>query len=155
MKAAIALVLLIAFAPWVAHARNCQIDASPVVFGDYRQGAANSTDSRGVITVNCSGNGIVVLVISLNAGTNASGRFNRRLRFLGSFLAYQLYTDQAHTTVWGDGTAGTVTVQDTFPCIPPCNRIIRAFEVYGSIPGLQQPRPGVYLDTITATVVFN
>jgi spore coat protein U-like protein len=48
--------------------------------------------------------------LSLDKGVNASTYLPRQMINAGTRLNYNLYTDSAQTTVWGDGTGGTVTV---------------------------------------------
>jgi spore coat protein U-like protein len=66
-----------------------------------------------------------------------------------SNLTYQLYSDAARTMIWGDGTAGTVTVSAHVASNGTQNNT-----VYGRIPALQGVRPGAYTDTITVTVTY-
>jgi spore coat protein U-like protein len=51
--------------------------------------------------------------------------------------------------IWGNGTAGTVTVSAHVPSNGTQNNT-----VYGQIPALQGVRPGAYTDTITVTVTY-
>jgi spore coat protein U-like protein len=70
-----------------------------------------------------------------------------------NLLQYQLYLDSAHTTVWGDGTAGTSYKNDGYllSVIAP---VVRSYSVYGSIPGLQNVFAGVYGDTTTVLLTY-
>ena len=65
-------------------------------------------------------------------------------------FGYQLYSDAARTMIWGNGTAGTVTVSAHSPSNSTQN-----FTVYGRIPALQGVKPGGgYVDAIVVVVVF-
>ena len=64
----------------------------------------------------------------------------------GDKLGYNLYTTAARNVIWGDGTAGTVTLP-TSPSASPVT-------VYGRIFMLQSARAGSYSDTIIATFNF-
>jgi len=64
-----------------------------------------------------------------------------------SVLKYALYSNSARTTNWGN-TVGTDTVSWTG------TGSTQSLTVYGQIPGGQSPKPGSYLDTITATITY-
>jgi spore coat protein U-like protein len=66
----------------------------------------------------------------------------------GGTVSYQLFVDSAHTTAWGDGTAGTSMSTGT----GTGNQ--QALSVYGVVPAQKTPAPGSYSDTITATISF-
>jgi len=142
---AAALVGLVLLAPAVAGAQ-CTVTATPIAFGTYLPFAATPTDNTGNVTSACAFNGYT---IALNAGINGGGNFaNRRMASAGAFLLYQLYSDAAHATVWGDGTGGTSTVA------APCLFCRRTHTVFGRITARQAARPGTYSDTILVTVTF-
>jgi spore coat protein U-like protein len=67
-------------------------------------------------------------------------------------LSYNLYTTAANTTIWGDGTAGTVFLNPdnsnglTAPGIT-------TLVVHGLIPAQALPPPGTYTDTVMARLV--
>lgn len=100
---------------------DCFINATNVAFGSTGviQGALTAT---GTISAQC---------------TNGDGAVN-----------YQLYLDAAHSTIWGDGTAGTSTATGTG------SGLSQSLTVYGQVPAQTTPAPGTYSDTITATITF-
>jgi len=63
-------------------------------------------------------------------------------------LEYNLYTDAGRTTVWGDGTASSVTAAGTG------SGAQQSLTVYGRIPASQSVPAGSYSDTVTATINF-
>jgi spore coat protein U-like protein len=67
-------------------------------------------------------------------------------------LDYQLYVNTARTTVWGDGTGGTATVQDGY--LLGVGSETRSYPVLGRIPGGQNVPVGSYADSIVVTVDF-
>jgi spore coat protein U-like protein len=142
-----ALVLL---APATARAA-CTVTATPVTFGVYIPFSGVATNSTGSVTVHCNGAYTNPYRIALNAGLNSGGGSfaNRRMKSGVSFLSYQLYTDAAHTIIWGDGTGGSVVV--SVSCTGNCTK---TQTVYGRIPALQGVAPGGYVDTTTVTVSF-
>jgi len=70
-------------------------------------------------------------------------------------LAYQLFTDSAHTWCGGDGSAGTSTLSDRMVIPPPRSRpVTRNYTIYGQIPGRLPVSPGSYTDVVTVTVTY-
>jgi spore coat protein U-like protein len=61
------------------------------------------------------------------------------------FLAYELYSDDTNTTVWGADTAGLV--------VPQTGSAVNT-TVYGVIPAGQNVGIGNYTDTVVATIEF-
>lgn len=123
--------------------------ASAVAFGSYNAGSPSDSTANGTVTVSCS---LVIeslppLTIALSAGT--SGSFStRKLAFGGSNLNYNLFTSPAFTSIWGDGTAGTVTESYT------AGAHSVTLTVYGRLTKSQFVAPGPYSDSITVTVTF-
>jgi len=64
----------------------------------------------------------------------------------GDRLAYNLYTDSSHATVWGDGTNGSSFVPLMGTGSP------QSFAVYLVVPAGQSVRSGQYTDTVTISV---
>ncbi|MDQ8038782.1 MAG: spore coat U domain-containing protein [Rickettsiella sp.] len=133
----------------------CAVSPAPtaVAFGNYNPISGTATTANGNIAVTCSA--LVIYsasyVISLNAGN--SGSFATRFMNLsGNHLNYNLYTTTARTTIWGDGTAGTSTINDSYTSIGLSTT--RNYTVYGLLPALQALPVGTYTDTITVTVTY-
>ena len=74
----------------------------------------------------------------------------------GDTLSYNLYTTLAHTTVWGDGSAGTATVSGSFT-VPSGsgNSGSQVQTVYGLIGAPQNVRPGNYSTATSITVTVS
>ena len=148
---AVGMGFVLAFIPVRAYA-SCTgplATATGVAFGSYNAASHSDSTANGSITVSCSLvlDSLPSLTIALSAGT--SGSFStRRLAFGGSSLTYNLYTSPAFTTIWGDGTAGTVTESYTAGA-----RSV-TLTVYGRLPKSQFSAPGSYSDAITVTVTF-
>jgi spore coat protein U-like protein len=64
-------------------------------------------------------------------------------------LNYNLFTNAARTTIWGDGTAGTSRVSRNLRRNQPVN-----LTVYGRIPAGQDVRIGSYSETLTVTITY-
>ena len=74
-------------------------------------------------------------------------RPRRKLTSGGNTVNYALYSDAAHTTIWGN-TVSTDTVAGTGA------GSAQNFTVYGRVPPQAAPAPGNYSDTITVTVMY-
>ena len=129
--------------------KNCTITTAPVAFGAYDPVGANSTtprDAQGVITVTCTKG--AEAHVGLGVGSNAQGTTRRMSQGAAAYLAYELYKDSSHTTIWGDTTNTGLPI----PAAP--NRNPRDFPVYGRIAAAQDAIVGSYTDTVVATVNF-
>jgi spore coat protein U domain-containing protein, fimbrial subunit CupE1/2/3/6 len=132
---------------------NCTITTSAVAFGAYDPIVTNATtalDGTGTVSVTCT-NGSAVAV-TLDQGANAANGSTdtvplRQMKdSTTDVLAYFLYSDAGHTTVWGN-TAGTGE-NDTG------NGVQQTLTVYGSVPAGQNVPAASYSDTVIATVTF-
>jgi len=129
--------------------KNCTITTAPVNFGAYDPVAANATtplDGTGTLTVACTKG--AVAKIGLNAGSNAQGTTRRMSQSTAAFLNYEIYSDAAHTVVWGN----TATDSLDIPAAP--NKNPRNFTAYGRVASAQDATVGAYTDTVVATVNF-
>jgi spore coat protein U-like protein len=146
---------LLAISP-AAHAllQSCSFTATDVQFGTYSPLSAAPLDITGTVTVSCT----VTLVGLLEAwdirfSTGSSNSFTTRQMTQGATtLSYNLYTDTAHTQIWGDGTAGTFYDADLILLSIGTNNY--PYTVYGRVPVGQDKRAGTYSDTITVTLNY-
>lgn len=148
-RRAIAALLLLA-AP-AAPAAACTITATGVAFGAYNPQATGHDNSTGTIQLACAPS-VTAPIVALSAG--GSGTFSPRRLDGGAFdLDYNLYSNSGRTTIWGNGTGGTVTVTLSGGTV---SGGVRRFSrtIYGRIPRLQNVGAGSYSDTITVTVTF-
>jgi spore coat protein U domain-containing protein, fimbrial subunit CupE1/2/3/6 len=146
--------------------QKCKITTTDVVFGGYDPVVTNlstalTAPSPGTLVVTCTKNASGV-TLALNMGANSTGGTNRRMLESGGagmYLSYQLYQPSAttagaacaYTTIWGDGTNGTVLTPSgtTWGNTAP-----QTFNVCGQVPAGQDVEQGSYADVITATVNF-
>lgn len=130
-------------------ASNCLISSTNLNFGSYDGSTALTGNSS--VGVRCS-NG-TIYTVSLSAG---SGSFATRTMKNGTNnLEYNLFTTNALTTIWGDGTASTGTRGGTGTGLSAARE--QTLTVFGSLPNntANQDAPaGAYTDTITATVTY-
>jgi spore coat protein U-like protein len=136
--------LLLLFAAPAAPA--CTVSTTAVAFGSVDPVARMPTDSAGSIVVSCPTDSAYVVAIDGGAHGTVDGR---RMASGGNLLEYQLYTDANLALVWGDGTAGTVTVSGS---AGPAGDVTHT--VYGRIPAQPFAHVGAYADTLTVTVTF-
>lgn len=133
----------------------CTVTATDHAFGNYLPLSGNATDATSDITVNCSGPVGLLVTIAISLGTGSSGSYSPRMMYKSTdTLSYNLYTNAARNTVWGDGTGGTSTIGYTL-LLPLLGNDSRTDTVYGRIPANQTTAvPGYYSDIITVTVDY-
>jgi spore coat protein U-like protein len=126
---------------------SCLVSALPLVFGNYDPSNVTATTATTTASVTCTGASSYTL--AMNAGTGSGATIaTRKMTFGGSTLNYSIYTTGAHTTTWGDGTAGSATVPGTGLLG------VTTHTIYGSIPPGQSPNAGAYTDTISITLTY-
>jgi spore coat protein U-like protein len=135
---------------------NCSISVGTFNIGTYAPLSGSSSNGSSNITIQCT----VTLVPLISAAyqisltTGSSGSYTTRKMTNGSYLLnYNIYTDPARTTIWGNGTAGTSTIDDSYLNLLVLS-VTRNYAMNGFIPASQNVGPGVYNDSITATVTF-
>jgi spore coat protein U-like protein len=130
-------------------ATNCVIGAAPLNLGTFD--GTNDLTNTSSITVRCT-NGTP---FNVNLSTGGSGDFANRVLSGGAAgnLVYNLYTNNAYNTIWGDNTAGTGRVGGSGAGMAAPQTLT----VYGRLLASQNQGAvdaGSYTDTITATVVY-
>jgi spore coat protein U-like protein len=133
-------------------AAHCTIATTPVNFGSYDVFSFSPLDSTGSISINCSNPEKKPLPVNITVSAGASGSFSQRqMKSTASadVLLYNLYGDPSRTRVVGDGSGGTLTFTDSIDRTFPWN-----IPLYGRVPARQNKTPGIYTDTLTATVIW-
>jgi spore coat protein U-like protein len=93
--------------------------------------------------------GSAAKLVTVDLGRGNAPTFTPRLMRNGaSQFSYNLFLDAARTTIWGDGTGGTLRYGATNP------PNVIDLTIYGRIPALQDLPLGSYTDTIVVTVNF-
>ena len=131
---------------------TCVVSLTSVAFGTYDRFSPSPSDTVGNLSISCiSGNPAAsTFTVALSPGN--SGNASQRNMLLGSNpLYYNLYTDAAHSIIWGDDSGGGQSVTSSFP---PASRTAKLFSIYGRIPELQNVPAGAYRDSITVTVTY-
>lgn len=128
--------------------KNCLITAGNLAFGDWT--VETDASSTSTITVRCT-NG-TAFVVNLDAGAYASGDITQRqMDGPGTVnLRYNLYT--AGNLLWGNGTTGandggTGAGMGSPQSLTVTGKLLTA-DNQGAI------QPGLFTDTVTATVVY-
>lgn len=133
---------------------SCNVSATPVAFGAYNPLGGAIQDANGSVTLTCSGAAglLIPYSIAINQG---SGTFSSRVMKSGTRnLAYNIYSNSNHTTVWGDGTAGAPAVSGSI-LLNLLGTLTHPQTMYGRITAGQNTLvPGTYLDTLTVTVTY-
>ena len=128
--------------------RSCDIQTSPLAFGDYdpiAQHATQPLDREGSVILTCTKG--TSATIGLSVGQHALGAA-RHMSNGSAVLRYGLFLNADRTQPWGEGSADQVDVSDA-PSDAP-----RTFVVFGRIPAGQDIPIGAYTDSVVATVVF-
>jgi spore coat protein U domain-containing protein, fimbrial subunit CupE1/2/3/6 len=126
---------------------SCAIETRPLSFGNFDPGANADLDAVAQVIYTCD-NQAKKIRIDMSAGT--SNTFDRQMSNGGYNLAYNIYLDATHRTVWGDGVLGT----DVYYENNPPNGTPVVVLAYGRIPARQDPAPGQYTDVLTVRVLF-
>lgn len=121
----------------------CGVDTVSVAFGAYDPISGLAADGVGSVVVSCEPAASYSIALSAGGGSYAA----RLLTAGAANLQYNLYSNPSHSMVWGDGSAGTVTVDGTGTGA--------THHVYGRIPGSQTAAvAGAYSDLVLVTVDF-
>lgn len=134
--------LVAAFACTPAAAATCTISPQGVSFGNYDTLESQPLDGIGNISVRCDAETTFTISLGSGAGSHAA----RQMASGADILEYNLYTDPSRLTVWGDGSAGTVTVSDTASTAEKT--------IYGRVPGRQNVPAGTYTDVVLVTISY-
>lgn len=154
MKTRVVVCVIVAAALAIsAEAASCTVSAS-MAFGPYASILSEARDTIGDLSVVCTGtaNEQVTVTISANLG---GGTFSARTLSSGSStLTYTLYTDLAHTLLWGDGTSGSNVISGTFN-LDSTGNANEAYNFYGHIPaGQSLAKVGSYSDMLTVSMSY-
>jgi spore coat protein U-like protein len=133
--------------------KQCTIGTFNLIFPNYDPFGGAVTQNA-AISVTCTKG--TVATVTMGAGANASGAQRRMQRgATGEFLNYEVYLDAARTTVWnatnvksGTSSSKNSAVALAFGANAADNN------AYGEVAGNQDVTPGVYNDTLQATVNF-
>jgi spore coat protein U-like protein len=124
----------------------CAVTASDLQFGAYTAQSGTPLQGTTLLRATCTPN--TTYYVGLDQGQSPGATVNQRKMVSGaSNLNYQLYSDAAHTVIWGN-TTGTDTVTGVG------SGLTQDHTVFGSIPASQVVAAGDYSDTITVRIYF-
>jgi len=150
MHAATAATTTATFQVTANVASQCTVSALDLGFGAVDPLGAN-VDQTTTVTVRCTKN--TPYTVGLNAGTTTGATLAQRLMANGAdTMNYNLYTDAARTTIWGNSAAAPTWVSGTGAGLGTA----QVLTVYGRVPtGQTGLAVGSYLEpTITVTVTY-
>lgn len=154
------LLVLLAGAPaaralCVSPLCSCSVSTTALLFGAHNP-LAGATDSSASVRVNCGGVAGLLIPFRIDLGRGGAASYApRRLSSGTNTLAYNLYADAGRTSVWGDGTGGSVAVDSSVLLDVLGWAPTRTFTVYGRIgAGQTATVPGSYADSISVTVTY-
>ena len=153
--------LLAAGMLWLAltgpsHALNCTATLGDISFGSYDTLAGNALATTASLDIACTAIAATGVRVCPYLGDGSGGRDStaRYMQGTGGAIAYQLYTDSAHTTVWGNTTFGSYPTVDFTGNILGTATGSTTLTIYGLIFGGQSPvSPGTYLSNFTTADV--
>jgi spore coat protein U-like protein len=124
----------------------CEVTASDLNFGTYTAQAGTPLQGTTLLRATCTPGS--TYNVGLNEGTSAGATVNQRKMASGAnSLNYQLYSDSARSTIWGN-TTGTDTVTGVGTGLAVDHT------VYGAVPAAQAVPAGDYADTITVRIYY-
>jgi spore coat protein U-like protein len=124
---------------------SCTITASSITIGNYAAGTTAATTLTGTVTPTCTNT--TPYEITMSDGSTGTEAQRLMTDTGGDTLNYNIYSDAAFTTIWGDGTSGTApTGTGTGAAV--------ATSYYVNVPAAQYVTPGAYSDTVTVTVAW-
>lgn len=135
-----------------ALAFKCDVMSTGLNFGSYDVFDNVARDTTGTITVTCNApeqNPHAPLPVTVSLSPGNSGTFaQRQLRGTGNTpLVYNLFTNAACSTIWGDGSGSSSFISNNVTKSTPLTATI-----YGRIPPRQNVSAGGYSDLITVTI---
>ncbi len=151
MKAIAAIVLVMLARP--AYGQVCAVTATGEAFGSYNPFSGVATTSTASLTVTCQAAVSLLVSYTIGLGGGTGGVGARSMSSGAAGLPYQLYRDAAHTQVWGDGTAGSLTATDSY-VLSVVTPVVRSYTAYGVIPAGLRVAPGLYGDTVTVLLTY-
>jgi spore coat protein U-like protein len=110
--------------------------------------AAGNIDAVGNVSVNCTTGSNYTVSLDAGTGSGATLASHKMSAADGALLSYAIYTTAGKTTLWGDGTSGTVMVAGTG------NGSAQSIPAYGRIFAGQNASAASYADIVNVTVRY-
>ena len=125
---------------------DCNITATALDFGTTSV-LDSDLSSTASINVQCTNGDAYKVALDGGSSGDVSSRQMQGVNS-GEAVAYQLYLDSSHASVWGDGSNNSSAATGTG------SGEAQSLTVYGQVPQQTAPTPDSYSDTINATVYF-
>ena len=127
---------------------SCTVVATPLTFGSYSGLSGSVTDAAATIVPICTIGTVYSIALDVGQGSGASATSRYLTGPFGASLGYNIYADNARTSVWVDGTGGTSMTSASGIGLPqPVN-------VYARIHANQATAVGAYVDTVLVTLSY-
>lgn len=153
----VGLMLLLLPATLFAAPTDCAVSSiSSLNFGNYNPFSVSPLDSAATVQITCEttkNSDTVFITGTLSTGSSGSYANRRLLGPAGNNLNYNVYGDPARTAVFGNGSAGTTTLQFSMFLFKNTPRTVTT-DLFGRIFAGQDPTVGSYTDTLMYTVNF-
>lgn len=161
-------LLALCFGLWT-HAHNahalgatCTVSSTGMAFGAYQPvtlaGELTSVDKTSTANVRVVCTGLLALggyTISLGPSTYGTGnlistRYLNNTTNGGAYMAYNIFTENTYTTIWGNGTTGSLVTGTSALIIGTSTN---NHTVYGKVPAGQNTlKAGSFSDSLTMTL---
>lgn len=137
------------FLPAMTMAAQCNITSTPMSFGSYDPMSNIPLSATASFNVSCKPKQTFNITLQLTPGNSGNYAQRNMTSAGGDQLLYNIYANAAGTAVLGDGSGGSVTLMQSVSRQTPWN-----VTIFGQIPALQNVRPGLYSDILTATILW-
>ena len=134
---------------------TCDVSVLNTAFDYNPLSASPKNVSSGEVAVHCTANVTFLFGYSVKLSKGGGPNYaNRKLTSGAQQLSYQAYRDSGRTTVWGDGTASTGFIANSYLLLVSLGSRTDRFPVYVTVPAGQNAPQGVYTDTLTVTLEY-
>ena len=130
--------------------KGCTIGATSMSFGGYDVLNPVPADGQGTVSYTCGTHTARTPIknVQIEMSSGSSGSFDRSMSGGADRLRYNVYTDAARQSIWGDGSSGTSVVRHS----DPQNHQTYTVPAFGRIMPQQDVLSGSYSDTLIVTI---
>jgi spore coat protein U-like protein len=134
----------------------CSVSATGLNFGPYISSVAAPTDITGTVAVTCSAPGFAAVPVAFSIALLGHATEGGRRAVSGhSSLRYRLYLDAARVVAWGDGSAGTRTINGD-GIVSGSAPLRQTFTVYGRLLARQADvQAGQHVDAVPVLLTYH
>jgi len=148
-------VIALAAGTTSALAQSCTVSATNLNFGSVNVVQPSPVNVNGSLTVQCTGLPLSTIGYRIGLNAGAGSTFSPRLLLQGSSsLNYNLFSNSARTTIWGNSPGGSPPdVTGSMFLLLGSGSV--TYTVYGQLFSNQAaPLKGAYINTIQATLTY-